>query len=67
MAPLEELGTEFEKAQKDSAFQHELQEMRWDFTGRPTPLYCAAQLTGQLGGAKIYLCEDPSLPRRLTD
>ena len=34
VAPLEELAQEFEKARKDPAFQHELQEMRRDFTGR---------------------------------
>ena len=55
VAPLEELALEYEKARKDPAFQHELQEMRRDFTGRPTPLYFAARLTEQLGGAKIYL------------
>ena len=53
--PLEELAKEFDKAQKDPAFQHELLEMRRDFTGRPTPLYFAERITGHCGGAKIYL------------
>jgi tryptophan synthase beta chain len=53
--PLEELAKEFEKAQKDPAFQHELLEMRRDFTGRPTPLYFAERITEHCGGAKIYL------------
>ena len=53
--PLEELAKEFEKAQKDPAFQHELLEMRRDFTGRPTPLYFAEGITEYCGGAKIYL------------
>jgi tryptophan synthase beta chain len=55
VAPLEELSAEFAKAQKDPVFQHELKEMRRDFTGRPTPLYFAERLTQQCGGAKIYL------------
>ncbi|MEI7720861.1 MAG: tryptophan synthase subunit beta [Verrucomicrobiota bacterium] len=55
VAPLEELAAEFEKAQKDPAFQHELLEMRRDFTGRPTPLYFAERITERCGGAKIYL------------
>ena len=55
VAPLEELATEFGKAQKDLAFQHELLEMRRDFTGRPTPLYFAERITERCGGAKIYL------------
>ena len=55
VAPLEELAAEFEKAQKDPAFQHELLEMRRDFTGRPTPLYFAERITEHCGGAKIYL------------
>jgi tryptophan synthase beta chain len=55
VAPLEELGAEFAKAQKDPAFLHELKEMRRDFTGRPTPLYFAERLTQHCGGAKIYL------------
>jgi tryptophan synthase beta chain len=55
VAPLEELAKEFEKAQKDPAFQHELLEMRRDFTGRPTPLYFAERITEHCGGAKIYL------------
>jgi len=53
--PLEELAKEFEKAQKDPDFQHELLEMRRDFTGRPTPLYFAERITEHCGGAKIYL------------
>ncbi len=55
VAPLEELATEFEKARQDPVFQHELLEMRRDFTGRPTPLYFAERITQQCGGAKIYL------------
>ena len=55
VAPLEELAAEFARAQKDPAFLHELQEMRRDFTGRPTPLYFAERLTQHCGGAKIYL------------
>ena len=55
VAPLEELSTEFDRARKDPEFLRELQEMRRDFTGRPTPLYFAERLTQQCGGGKIYL------------
>jgi tryptophan synthase beta chain len=55
MAALEELEHAYEVAQKDSAFQVELDELLHHYCGRPTPLYLAKRLTEQLGGAKIYL------------
>jgi tryptophan synthase beta chain len=53
--PLEELEAAYSSAMADPAFQHQLQELQRDFTGRPTPLYFAERLTRHLGGAKIYL------------
>lgn len=55
MHPLQELEAEYFKAQKDPAFQKELQYYLKEFCGRPTPLYFAERLTRELGGAKIYL------------
>jgi tryptophan synthase beta chain len=55
MHPLQELEAEYFRAQKDPAFQKELQYYLREFCGRPTPLYFAERLTRDLGGAKIYL------------
>ncbi len=55
MTALGELTEEYAIARNDPAFQQELKLLLRDFAGRPTPLYFAERLTGQLGGAKIYL------------
>jgi tryptophan synthase beta chain len=55
MSALNDLTAEYERAKIDPAFQSELAELLHDFAGRPTPLYFAARLTKNLGGAKIYL------------
>ena len=55
MSALNELTREYEHAKTDQAFQDELAGLLRDFAGRPTPLYFAARLTSELGGAKIYL------------
>jgi tryptophan synthase beta chain len=55
MAALEELEQAYAVAQKDAAFQAELDDLLHHYCGRPTPLYLAKRLTEQLGGAKIYL------------
>ena len=55
MTALHELAAEYERAQDDPNFQHELAQLLRDFAGRPTPLYFAERLTKKLGGAKIYL------------
>ncbi len=55
MTALEELSAEYTSAKSDPAFQTELADLLRDFAGRPTPLYLAARLTNDLGGAKIYL------------
>ncbi len=52
---LEELEKEYIKAKKDPEFQREFKYYLKTFSGRPTPLTFAANLTKQLGGAKIYL------------
>lgn len=55
MAALEELEEGYARAQCDTAFQERLEGLLRDFAGRPTPLYFAERLTGQLGGAGLYL------------
>jgi tryptophan synthase beta chain len=55
MAALEELEAAYAEAQKDPAFQAELDDLLHNYCGRPTPLYFAKRLTEQCGGAKIYL------------
>ena len=55
MAALEELEQAYAVAQKDAAFQAELDNLLHHYCGRPTPLYFAKRLTEQMGGAKIYL------------
>jgi tryptophan synthase beta chain len=55
MTALLDLEREYEAARKDPAFQKELDHLLSEFVGRPTPLYFAERLTGELGGAKIYL------------
>src|SRR5579863_9599727 len=55
MAALQELEHAYAAAQADPLFRAELDSLLADYAGRPTPLYLAARLTRQLGGAKIYL------------
>lgn len=55
MAALGELERAYAEAQVDPAFTAELNDLLANYAGRPTPLYHAARLSEQLGGAKIYL------------
>jgi tryptophan synthase beta chain len=55
MPALHELEAAYEDAKRDKAFQAELKLLQKTYVGRPTPLYFAKRLTGQLGGARIYL------------
>src|SRR5213076_634690 len=55
MAPLEELTAAYEAARGDENFQNELDALRRDYAGRPTPLFFARRLTEYAGGARIYL------------
>jgi tryptophan synthase beta chain len=55
MAPLIELEKAYASARRDRKFQVRLAALLRDYAGRPTPLYFAARLTEQCGGARIYL------------
>jgi tryptophan synthase beta chain len=52
---LEELKEAYELAKRDSSFKKELHELYTTFSGRPTALTYAKNLTEKLGGAQIYL------------
>ena len=54
MSALLELESQFKKAKKDSKFTEELTRLQADYSGRPTPLYLAENLSHDWG-AKIYL------------
>ena len=55
MAALEELEQAYDAAVQDEAFQQELDGLSRTYSGRPTPLYFAENLSNKLGGARIYL------------
>lgn len=52
---LNELEAEYEKAKNDKTFWDEYKYYLNYYTGRPSPLYFAENMTKDLGGAKIYL------------
>ena len=55
MNALKELEDEFYKAINDEAFMEEYMYYLKDYTGRPSPLYYAENMTKDLKGSKIYL------------
>ncbi len=55
MAPLEELLESYNIARDDAGFQSEFAALLRDYSGRPTPLFYAARLTKEAGGARIFL------------
>lgn len=55
MNALNELEQEYLKAKEDKAFIESYQYYVQEYSGRPTPLYFAENLTKNLGGGKIYL------------
>lgn len=48
----------YNKAKADPSFQQELDYYLEYYVGRPSPLYHAARMTKELGGAKIYFKRD---------
>jgi tryptophan synthase beta chain len=55
MAPVEALEAAYRAARRDAAFVRALERLLVDYVGRPTPLYEATRLSGQAGGARIFL------------
>jgi tryptophan synthase beta chain len=52
---LDELKAAYEHYRHDPAFQAEFRSELAHFVGRPSPVYHAARLSRELGGAQIYL------------
>ena len=52
---LDELKQAYAEAQADPAFTAEFQSELAHFVGRPSPVYHAARISRELGGAQIYL------------
>jgi len=52
---LEELESVYYELKDSPEFKNELRKLLTDYSGRPTPLYYAEELTGYLSGARIYL------------
>jgi tryptophan synthase beta chain len=52
---LDELKVAYDEAMKDPAFIAEFNSELAHFVGRPSPIYHAARLSRELGGAQIYL------------
>jgi len=55
MKPLEEVEAALNQAMKDPAFKDEYLSLLVNYSGRPTALTYADNITETLGGAKIYL------------
>jgi tryptophan synthase beta chain len=55
MHALDELDQAYAKYQHDAEFQAEYRYELAHFVGRPSPIYHAARLSRELGGAQIYL------------
>jgi tryptophan synthase beta chain len=53
--PVEELERAYFMARDDAGFQAELDRLLNHYVGRPTPVYPAARLTEEAGGARIFL------------
>lgn len=52
---LDELTEAYSRLKDDQDFRKQLDGLLASFVGRPTPLYHAARLSQEVGGAKVYL------------
>ncbi|MCC6383316.1 MAG: tryptophan synthase subunit beta [Dehalococcoidia bacterium] len=55
VAAHQELEDAYAVARGDPVFQAELDDLLHHYVGRPTPLYFAERLTGECGGARIWI------------
>jgi tryptophan synthase beta chain len=55
---LEELEENYNRFKDDGGFRSELEYLMANYSGRPTPLYYAPNLTRRCGGCKIYLKQE---------
>jgi len=58
IGPLDDLEKAYIEAKNDKSFIQELEYHLKTFSGRPTPLYFAENLTKKVNGAKIYLKQE---------
>ena len=61
MNALIDLENEYKKCLVDPEFWAEYQYYLREYSGRPTPLYFAANLTKALGGGRVYLKRKTSI------
>ncbi len=52
---LDDITKSYEQIRKDDTFISELQQLNKHYTGRPSPIFHAANLSAKIGGADIYL------------
>ncbi|MFA6458468.1 MAG: tryptophan synthase subunit beta [Patescibacteria group bacterium] len=52
---MNEIDAEYEKINADPEFLAEMDSLRRDFIGRPSPIYFCKKLSAKLGGARIFL------------
>ncbi len=55
MAVIDEVTVTYEKLRTDTEFLTELDRLQRDYSGRPSPLYEATRLSGDAGGARLFL------------
>ena len=55
MHALDQLACQYAESSSDSEFTQRLEQLGRSYTGRPTPLYCAENLSRNLGGVRIHL------------
>ncbi|GAA3690936.1 tryptophan synthase subunit beta [Gordonia hankookensis] len=55
MAVIDEVTTTYQKLRRDDDYLAELDRLQRDYTGRPSPLYEAARLREDAGGARLFL------------
>ncbi len=51
---MNEINDAYEEIRQTSAFQDELADLYKHYVGRPSPIYYAKKLSGQIGGARIF-------------
>jgi tryptophan synthase beta chain len=55
IAALDELAEAYPRVSAEATFRAELEGLLANYAGRPTPLFFAARMSEDLGGARIYL------------
>ena len=55
MAVIEEVTAAYEKARSDQTFLDELDRLQRHYSGRPSPMYEAENLSRHVGGARVFL------------